>query len=249
MARATSPSIGSTPRRRRSRSASSPAASPRCSRHSAATGSTRMGDDALAASALLAPDSPCQALCGLLRGVSEQLRGDAAAARHHLEAAARLAAVPAPQVQALCLTQLALIALEDEDSEGAARLITRARSQVAPLRARALSDERRSSWPSRRSSTRSADASTEAHDDAAEARRAARAARRRRALVRARGADRARPRRAAPQRRQRGADAAGGGRAASTTGCRRRSRSAAGCAPPKPTSRRSRARPARCRRR
>jgi len=93
-------------------------------------GLARMGDDALAASALLAPDSPCQALCGLMRGVSEQLRGDAAAARHHLEAAARLAAVPAPQVQALCLTQLALIALEDEDPEGAARLITRARSQI-----------------------------------------------------------------------------------------------------------------------
>ena len=37
----------------------------------------------------------------------------------------------APQVHALCLAQLALLALEDHDPEGAARLATRARSQIA----------------------------------------------------------------------------------------------------------------------
>ena len=37
----------------------------------------------------------------------------------------------APQVHALCLAQLALLALEDDDPEGAARLATRARSQIA----------------------------------------------------------------------------------------------------------------------
>jgi LuxR family maltose regulon positive regulatory protein len=87
--------------------------------------------DAEHASALLAPDSPCQALCELLRGAAAHLRGDVETARQRLEAGARRAAVPAPHIHALCLTQLALIALEDDDAEGAVRLITRARSQVA----------------------------------------------------------------------------------------------------------------------
>jgi LuxR family transcriptional regulator, maltose regulon positive regulatory protein len=39
--------------------------------------------------------------------------------------------VSAPHIHALCLTQLALIALDEDDPEGAAGLITRARSQVA----------------------------------------------------------------------------------------------------------------------
>jgi LuxR family maltose regulon positive regulatory protein len=90
-----------------------------------------MTRDAEHASALLGPDSPCQALCELLRGVADHLRGDVDVARQRLEAGARRAAVPAPHVHALCLTQLALIALEDDDAEGAVRLITRARSQVA----------------------------------------------------------------------------------------------------------------------
>ena len=90
-----------------------------------------MIQDAEHASTLLAPDSPCQALCELLRGVADHLCGDPDTARQRLEAGARRAAVPAPHVHALCLTQLALIALEDDDTEGAVRLITRARSQVA----------------------------------------------------------------------------------------------------------------------
>jgi LuxR family maltose regulon positive regulatory protein len=94
-------------------------------------GLARMSEDAERASTLLAPENPCQALCGLLRGVAEHLRGDPGTARRRLEEGARRAAVSAPHVHALCLAQLALIALEEHDSEGAARLITRARSQVA----------------------------------------------------------------------------------------------------------------------
>ena len=90
-----------------------------------------MAEDAEQATALLAPESPCQALCDLLRGVVDHLRGDSDMARERLEAGARRAAVPAPGIHALCLTQLALIALEEDDPEGAARLMTRARSQVS----------------------------------------------------------------------------------------------------------------------
>ncbi len=90
-----------------------------------------VAQDAEQATALLAPESPCQALCDLLRGVVDHLRGDSDMARQRLEAGARRAAVPAPGIHALCLTQLALIALEDDDPEGAARLMTRARSQVS----------------------------------------------------------------------------------------------------------------------
>ena len=47
-----------------------------------------------------------------------------------LETGARRAAVAAPDVHALCLAQLAVLALMEEDWEEAAALITRARSQI-----------------------------------------------------------------------------------------------------------------------
>jgi LuxR family maltose regulon positive regulatory protein len=93
-------------------------------------GLTRMAADTAQATALLAPDSPCQALCCLLAGVAEHLGGDRGLARERLEEGTRRAAVPAPQIHALCLAQLALVALDDDDPEEAARLVTRARSQV-----------------------------------------------------------------------------------------------------------------------
>ena len=251
MAGATSPSTGShaaeaaQPERR-----ASPAASPRCAPRSAATGSARMGDDALArvgaAGARQTRARRCAACCAASPSTSAATPRRRA---RQLEDGARRAAVPAPQVQALCLTQLALIALEDDDPEGAARLITRARSQIAPPRARALSDER--ARPGRLG----------ARARAARTRRGG--ARRRgrgrascssgstdvapwyelevrivlaRAALRLSDVNEARTQLAAAARLAR--PAAGGGHAA-----------AAGCAPPKPTSRRSRARPARCRRR
>jgi LuxR family maltose regulon positive regulatory protein len=93
-------------------------------------GLAAMGADAARAAALLAPDSPCQSLCRLIGGVAEHLRGDRRSARRRLEEGARRAVVAAPQIHALCLSQLALAALEDHDAEGAAQLIARARAQV-----------------------------------------------------------------------------------------------------------------------
>jgi LuxR family maltose regulon positive regulatory protein len=82
------------------------------------------------ASALLTPDSPGQALCHLLCGVAEQLRGEGDGGRARLEDGARRAAVRSPHVQALCLAQLALLALDRHDPEDAARLVSRARAQI-----------------------------------------------------------------------------------------------------------------------
>ncbi len=80
---------------------------------------------------LLAPDSPGQALAALLAGAVAHLTGDRTAARSRLEDGARRAAVPAPLVAALCLSQLALLALDEHDLEAAERLSARARAQVA----------------------------------------------------------------------------------------------------------------------
>ena len=90
----------------------------------------QMRADADTAAGLLAPDSPGQALCRLMAGVAAHLGGDPGAARACLEDGARRAAVRTPHLQALCLTQLALLALDEQDSESAARLVTRARAQV-----------------------------------------------------------------------------------------------------------------------
>ena len=58
------------------------------------------------------------------------LQGEADAARRRLEEGARRGAIVAPVVQALCLAQLALLAIDDGDWERAHLLATRARSQV-----------------------------------------------------------------------------------------------------------------------
>ena len=64
-------------RRRRARSARSRAASRPCAPRSGATASSAWPRTPRTASALLEPESPCQALCGLLGGVADHLRGDA----------------------------------------------------------------------------------------------------------------------------------------------------------------------------
>jgi LuxR family maltose regulon positive regulatory protein len=94
-------------------------------------GLTRARQDADAAAALLAPDHPGHAVCMLLRGAAAQLGGAREEARTELGDGARRAAVAAPQLQALCLAQLALLELDEGDPEGASRLAARARSQVA----------------------------------------------------------------------------------------------------------------------
>ncbi len=93
-------------------------------------GIARMGDDATAASALLGERSPWRAVCSLTGGVAAHLSGDLERAAVLLEDGARRAAVPAPNVHALCLTQLAVLALERGDWEEATELSARARAQV-----------------------------------------------------------------------------------------------------------------------
>ena len=95
---------------------------------------------------------PGPGVCCLLAGTAAQLAGDDDAA-DALEEGAHRAAVTAPDVHALCLTQLALPALAREDWEEAGALVTRARAQVerhgldAYPRARSCSRRRRSSAP------------------------------------------------------------------------------------------------------
>jgi LuxR family maltose regulon positive regulatory protein len=93
-------------------------------------GIAQMGADAVSAAALLEAGSPWRSVCALLAGVSAHLAGSRALAAVELEDGARRAAVRAPNVHALCLTQLAVLALERGDWEEATELSTRARSQV-----------------------------------------------------------------------------------------------------------------------
>jgi LuxR family maltose regulon positive regulatory protein len=93
-------------------------------------GIERMRGDAENAYALEQEQSPWRSLCCLLAGTAHQLAGEDDAAFLQLEEGARRAAVVAPDVHALCLTQLAVLALEHDDWEAAAGLIARARSQI-----------------------------------------------------------------------------------------------------------------------
>ncbi|HEY7075060.1 MAG TPA: LuxR C-terminal-related transcriptional regulator [Solirubrobacteraceae bacterium] len=93
-------------------------------------GIARMRTDATHAYALGAGDSPWRALACLLFGTANALAGEAAAAVRRLEEGAHRAAVTAPHLHALCLTQLAVLDIADEDWESAAALVARARSQV-----------------------------------------------------------------------------------------------------------------------
>jgi LuxR family maltose regulon positive regulatory protein len=96
----------------------------------AADGTDRMGEDAARAYDLEPEDSPWRAICCLLEGVSLHMNGDREAAERRLEQGVRRGAVAAPNVQTLCLAQLALIAVDRDDWEGAAALAARATAQV-----------------------------------------------------------------------------------------------------------------------
>jgi LuxR family transcriptional regulator, maltose regulon positive regulatory protein len=93
----------------------------------------RMQRDAARAYERSPEDSPWRSLCCLLSGVGAQLAGDRGEARPHLEEGARRGAIAAPSVQALCLAQLALLAIDDGDWEQGPLLAARARSQVERL--------------------------------------------------------------------------------------------------------------------
>ena len=99
----------------------------------ARAGIAAMGRDAARGYEHLLEESPWRSLCCLLEGVATHLQGDAAAARPRLEEGARRGAIEAPVVQALCLAQLALLAIDAGDWEQAQLLSARGRSQVERL--------------------------------------------------------------------------------------------------------------------
>ena len=97
-------------------------------------GVARMGRDAGVASERLGNDATWQGLCALLQGVARHLTGDRAGARSQLEEGARGAAVAAPVVQVLCLSQLGVLALEEDDTDTAEMAMSRARGQIERAR-------------------------------------------------------------------------------------------------------------------
>ncbi|HSS59428.1 MAG TPA: LuxR C-terminal-related transcriptional regulator [Solirubrobacteraceae bacterium] len=97
-------------------------------------GVQRMRDDAARAYALEADDSPRRSLDRLLEGTACHLLGARDRASALLQEGSRRGVVGAPSVNALCLAQLALLALDDDDWARATELATRARSQIERFR-------------------------------------------------------------------------------------------------------------------
>jgi LuxR family transcriptional regulator, maltose regulon positive regulatory protein len=97
-------------------------------------GLARMRDDAARAYELGPDDSAWRSLDRLLEGTASHLLGDRERARALLREGARLALIAAPAVNALCLAQLALLALEAGDRREGAELAGRARAQVERAR-------------------------------------------------------------------------------------------------------------------
>ncbi len=79
---------------------------------------------------MLPPDSPWMSLCRFIEGVGLHLSGLRSPAREKLVDGARRGAVGAPNVQVLCLSQMALLAIEEEDWTLADMLASQARAQV-----------------------------------------------------------------------------------------------------------------------
>ncbi len=97
----------------------------------APSGIVRVGKDASRASELHQPDVPWQGPCYLFRGVASHLSGHPERARSLLQEAVRRGAVSSPVVQTLALSQLAMLAIDDGDTETAKRLVTQGGDQVA----------------------------------------------------------------------------------------------------------------------
>jgi LuxR family transcriptional regulator, maltose regulon positive regulatory protein len=98
---------------------------------SARGGVEAMARNAARAAELAPEDSPWLSLCCLLAGTARGFTGDVDQGRADLEQGARHAAVVAPGIEALCLAQLALLALLDHDWGQGASLGGRARARVA----------------------------------------------------------------------------------------------------------------------
>jgi LuxR family maltose regulon positive regulatory protein len=89
-----------------------------------------IADRTALAAEMLPDDSPWMSMCRLIEGVGLHLRGLREEAHEKLIDGARRGAVGAPNVQVLCLSQLALLAMEEDDWTLADVLASQARAQV-----------------------------------------------------------------------------------------------------------------------
>jgi LuxR family maltose regulon positive regulatory protein len=89
-----------------------------------------MAEDAGRAYRLEPDGSPWRSVSRLIEGVACHLAADRIRARAYLEEGLRAAAVQAPFIHALCLAQLTLLALEEDDWESGAWLAARAKALV-----------------------------------------------------------------------------------------------------------------------
>jgi LuxR family maltose regulon positive regulatory protein len=89
-----------------------------------------IADRTALAAEMLPADSPWMSMCRLVEGVGLHLQGRRAEARERLADGARRGAVGAPNVQVLCLSQLALLAIEADDWTLAEMLASQARAQL-----------------------------------------------------------------------------------------------------------------------
>jgi LuxR family maltose regulon positive regulatory protein len=96
----------------------------------ARSGAKGMGEDASRAYAMLSDDSPWRAGCCFLRGTAALLTGETAIATRYLEEGVGRGLSAAPDAAALCLSQLAVIAIDGNDRELAGDFARRARSLI-----------------------------------------------------------------------------------------------------------------------
>ena len=96
----------------------------------ARSGVARMGQDSARAYELLPEDSPWRASCCFLRGTAALLSGAHAEAERWCDEGAARGVFLAPDVAALCLAQLAVLAGERDDPELASDFARRARAVV-----------------------------------------------------------------------------------------------------------------------
>jgi LuxR family maltose regulon positive regulatory protein len=92
----------------------------------ARTGTAQMARDATRAYDLEPEHSPWRPICCLLRGVAAHLAGDRPGAETALGEGVQLTATGTPGIVSLCLGQLALIAIEQDDWESAGEFAARA---------------------------------------------------------------------------------------------------------------------------
>ena len=93
-------------------------------------GVAQMGADVAGIYELLPGDSPWRSVCRLIEGTSQQLVGELERAQTLLEEGSRRGEASAPHIQTLCLAQLALIALDNDDQARADALAEEAIAQV-----------------------------------------------------------------------------------------------------------------------